>query len=226
MCEPFARSKAIDHDHETEPEPDELIIVETDRSHANYDARLAELLHAVEQEEAWGARMPFPRTHKIPPEVLAADYRILHIEPSAEPRWHFQLSLPRSARIATTVAPTTDHAMPCTTLASIQLVQRQASIDVLGLSWNDRSDVAGWLDEWLEQLSMQPFSSRPRRTEHGVMGDILAISRRRDHDVVARYRTARFGDRLFVIVLRAPLFSYRLAARDFVLAAATLTPHA
>ena len=49
MCGPFARSKAIDHDHETEPEPDELIIVETDRSHANYDARLAELLRTVEQ---------------------------------------------------------------------------------------------------------------------------------------------------------------------------------
>jgi hypothetical protein len=199
-------------------------VVETDRGHRDYDAGLAELLQKVEQEQASGRRLPFPRTHKIPAEVLAADYQLVVVQPTQDANWHFVVHLPRSARIEPQVAAGIDGNKPPTTLTSIRLAQSDTTIDVIGLQLSVEVDVAGWLDEWLEQLGMRPISSRPKRTGDGVMGDIVAISSARKNVLVARYATVRFGERTFVVVLRAPLQSYRLVARDFVLAVSSLTP--
>ena len=211
-------------DHEPATEPDELVIVETDKSHANYDARLAALLAMVERERSSGQRLPFPRTHQIPAAVLAQEYQVVHVEPSDDASWHFAVQLPRSTRIEVSRSTSTARIRPPTTLATFRLAQPETSIDVIGLKLTASVDVASWLDEWLEQLGMTPVSSRPRHTEHGVMGDIIATSRS-DHGMqVARYATERFDERTFVIVLRAPLASYPLVARDFVLAVSSLCP--
>jgi hypothetical protein len=149
--------------------------------------------------------------------VLERDYKTVRIEGLAGAGWHFDLDLPLTAQIETATQTDSDTA-PSATLSKIRMVESGARIDVVGLRLTGHADVASWLDEWLEQLGMTPISSRPRATQHGVMGDILATKRTKDGVTVARYATVRDRERTFVLVLRAPLANYRLVAQDFVLA--------
>lgn len=161
--------------------------------------------------------MPFPRHHRISTAALDRDYQTIHLEAGPDASWHFDLDLPVSAQVETTAQTASGEAPPAT-LAKIRMMGSGARIDVIGLRLKGHADVASWLDEWLEQLGMTPISSRPRATQHGVMGDILATKRSKGGVTVARYATVREGERTFVLVLRTPLANYRLVAHDFVLA--------
>jgi hypothetical protein len=149
--------------------------------------------------------------------VLERDYRTVRVEAGPDASWHFDVNLPISAQVETTARAATGEAPPAT-LAKIRLMGSGARIDVIGLRLTGHEDVASWLDEWLEQLGMTPISSRPRTTQHGVMGDILATKRSKGGVTVARYATVREGEHTFVLVLRTPLANYRLVAHEFMLA--------
>ena len=170
----------------------------------------------TEREHGFVARLPFPRSHRIPAATLERDYQTVHIKPVPDARWHFEVRLPVSAQVEP-IASADHSATPPATLSRILLVDYDASIDIVGLRLTADVDLASWLDEWLEQLGMTPISSRPRPTPHGVMGDILATKRTPDGITVARYATVRDHERTFVFVLRTPLANYRSVAQDFIL---------
>lgn len=201
-----------------------IVIVETDARHADYDERLVALLKHAEPVGGADEKLPFPRTDKISATVRERDYHRVVITGTTDPAWHIQLTVAKAAQVEVTQQPDEEAPLSPTELATVRLRQPDASIDVIGMTVMERADLADWLEEWLQQLGMAPVSSRPRRTRDGVMGDILATGRAPAGMLAARYATLRFGSRMFVIVLRSPIASYRLVAQDFVLAMSSLTP--
>lgn len=199
----------------------EFVVVETDASHCDYDAALRSLL--AEHEQAFGQRLPFPRTHKLAGAVLQRDYRRLHVKAGPDRSWHFTMQVPNQAEIDLPRDASTDPEQPAQ-VASIRLAPPHTRIDILRVPQRDLDNVADWLDEWLEITGMTPFSSRPRRSGTDLMGDVLATGYHSDSILVARYMSVRANDNTFVLVLRTPLDTYRAVANDFVLAAATLQP--
>lgn len=203
-------------------EATEIVVVETDANHRDDDERLRRLL--AEHEQQFGERLPFPRTHKLPSATLKRSYRQVTAVPGAPGDWQLQLQVPLDAEVEQPDATSALAGDRPTTLLTIRLAEPLTTIDVLGLPEAARDNVADWLDEWLEQIGMRPFSSRPKRTDDGVMGDVLATGYVDNGIQVARYKAMSISGRTLVLVLRTPLTSYRRIARDFVLAASSLTP--
>lgn len=203
-------------------EATEFVVVETDATHRDYDARLRRLL--TEQEQRLGQRLPFPRTHKLPPTTLERDYRQVTAQLGQNGERRLQLRVPRNAEVEQPPASEAAADDRPTPLLTIRLAEPLTTIDVLALPETEQHHVADWLDEWLEHIGMRPFSSRPRRTDEGVMGDVLATGYVDSSVQVARYKAVVTAGQTLVLVLRTPLTSYRRIAHDFVLAASSVTP--
>ncbi|MCK5943621.1 MAG: hypothetical protein KAI24_16680 [Planctomycetes bacterium] len=196
------------------------MVVETDAARGDYDARLAELL--AEAERRAELRLPFPRHHGLSPEQLGRGFRRVEVRAGPDRSWHFELTLPRSANVAA-ARPSAASDRPHATLASVQLDQLGSSIDVVAARRVD-GDLPAWLDDWLAQVGMVPFSSRPRRTARGLMADVLATRAEAAGTMVARYVSVRPGPRTYLLILRSPAVAYRFVAREFLVAVESLAP--
>lgn len=213
----------VDPERVREPTMPPIVIVETDASHTNYDRQLVALLNQAEQERRSSEKMPFPRTDKIPAAVLDCDYHRVTVAAHADPAWHVQLTLRKAAQIVPERSARELSQRPMH-LVTVHLPEPETSLEIIGMTVVAHADPADWLEAWLEQLGTAAVSSRPRRTPDGVMGDILATDRTPAGTRALRYATQRFGSRMFVLVLRTPVASYRQVARDFALALSSLTP--
>ena len=209
-------------DPDTSKGETEVVIVETDAAHRDYDPQLAGIWQLAERRFA--DRIPFPRAHRFAKDVLDRDFVTIRIEPPGASRWHFEVMVSRAAHIEVRRDAVDADSRSPATMSKVRLPQPDTSIDIVGMDLPPDVDVASWLDEWLEQVGMLPHSSRPIRTDRGVMGDVVATRHADAGLQVARYTTVRFGERTFLLVLRSPMATYRLVAREFVLAVASLRP--
>ncbi|MEO6594808.1 MAG: hypothetical protein ABIP94_08655 [Planctomycetota bacterium] len=209
-----------------------VVVVETDAAQLSYDPRLKAMLdeaeHAHEDSAADAtvtAALPFPREHRLPDAVVKRDYALVVADHGNEPRWHFQLQLPRSARMEVRDDVGPSEARPTASLAKFSLSHPMTEIEVVGHWLSRDAQPADWLDGWLEQLGVAALSSRPMATERGILGDVVATWSTVHGTFAGRFATRCFGRRLFVIILRCPVAHYRSTVQAHVLALASFEPN-
>jgi hypothetical protein len=161
------------------------------------------------------------------PTEVGAIGELVHIEETrpCDARWHYRFA----ARGPIEAAPT-DGAVPAAAearrLAWYRAGDVPLELEVVGVGLEREVDAADVLDAWLAhvQPGLEIASRKPVRLRGGQSGDVVGSWEHEGDRRAGRFLATKWGPRLFVLAVRAPLAAYARLANDVFAMLASFEP--